>query len=188
MIRTVEIVVIVIAIVFVVFIMVGPAEFVNGPKSPRQLVYFNTRILAVALERYHVEHGKYPEPVDPNGVLARRRVISGGSLSFGYVPWRLTTPVAYVDPQLWAEIVSDPYSTEALPYRYVTDQEHWWFLISNGPDHDVDTVVVALRLFGIATDNANDIGKRLTNDNAIIRYDTSNGTESNGDMFRFGPH
>jgi len=82
--------------------------------------------------------------------------------------FELTTPVAYIEA-----IDRDPFNDH---YQYHTDGGRW-FLCGAGPDRDSDLDPSAV------IEGGKEIGFLLQEQS----YDPTNGTRSNGDMWRYGP-
>jgi prepilin-type N-terminal cleavage/methylation domain-containing protein len=144
------------------------------------------RSMATALEAYSVEHDLYPahEPLrgyvnEPDGRAAKKLRKAGGWNLFavkagaGGLCHGLTTPVAYI-----TAIPSDPFAeSKGMPFAYYNDKDIGWILYSPGPDgvYDIDP----------KTDY--DSSDYNPNDSLLYgkTYDTTNGTKSSGDIWRF---
>jgi hypothetical protein len=142
------------------------------------------RNAGMALEAYYMDHGMYPPAVDENGKPGTVRM-DGSVISEGYLPWMLTTPVAYV-----ADMPKDPYhrredGTEA-PYRYATDGTGCWITASHGPDGDADVEVGEFPDPEKGKCSWIHFTRHLSLSDGA-QYDPSNGTVSSGDVMRVGP-
>lgn len=117
------------------------------------------RVMNYALEMYHVDNGDYPPA--PNPFL------------YPTLPtqtWLLTTPVAFISqvpvdiffsPQMFGE-PGGPFGPGGEYMHYIADRTvtELWLLWSYGPDRDMEFTQVT--------------------------YDPTNGTVSNGDIYRVG--
>jgi hypothetical protein len=148
------------------------------------------RSLAVSLETYYVDHKFYPPAVDGKGNIVAFQP-DGSTVSSGYVPWLLTTPVAYMnslplDAFDLKTAAGGKTARAQVLYRYATNGLSCWIMTSNGPDRDPDIKIeeypdpakgncswkTFMSQFGV--------GK-------AIEFDASNGTFSSGDILRVGP-
>lgn len=127
------------------------------------------RVIAVGLEAYHVDHGAYPP--------ARLSLPPYGDPAALTQTWGITTPVAFIS-QVPLDRFHEPMDfglpggSEALPggpfgpngryIHYIADPvvTEYWLLWSYGPDRDME------------------FDER--------KYDPTNGTVSNGDIYRVG--
>jgi hypothetical protein len=142
------------------------------------------RNLGFNLETYYMDHGEYPPAVDANGAMVPIDP-SGSSVSSGYVPWMLTTPISYRQ-EIPVDGFSFGQSGGAFGYRYATDGVSCWILAGNGPDGDVD---VQVRDYPDPA-KGNCEWERFASHFGIgdaIEYDGTNGVMSNGDIMRVGP-
>lgn len=142
------------------------------------------RNLAVNLETYYIDHNTYPPAVDENGTVVPLGEL-GASVSAGYVPWMLTTPIAYtatlpVDPDHEKED-----GTNAL-YRYATNGIQCWVLAGHGPDKDGDVEVADYPSPNSGQCNWRSFVSHFGIGSAV-EYDATNGTTSSGDVLRVGP-
>jgi hypothetical protein len=140
------------------------------------------RNLAVNLEVYYIDHKTYPPAVGiDGGIIPLDR--NGTAVSAGYVPWMLTTPVAYT-----SSLPSDPYHKTASgngPYRYATNGLSCWILTSRGPDEDID---IPIEEFPYPRKGNCQFRKFMSPwGGPAIEYDGTNGTASSGDILRVGP-
>ncbi len=141
------------------------------------------RNLAVALEKYYIENNSYPPAVDGEGTIVPFSE-DGLDLSWGHVPWLLTTPVGYQ-----SSIPHDPFRPRegagwSRTYRYATKAKEYWIMASAGPDLDQDML-----LQGYIRSASGDITRYLTQygKGTAVEYDPTNGVMSSGDVFRTGP-
>jgi hypothetical protein len=138
--------------------------------------------LAVALEQYIADHETYPPAVDGSGKMI---LSATGEVSAGYVPWLLTTPVAYIEG-----FPIDPFSPSkeerAMPYRYATNGTGCWILATNGPDKKADADVADYP----SPEGAGCTWERFAIHFGIgtaLEYDPTNGDRSRGDIMRVEP-
>jgi type II secretory pathway pseudopilin PulG len=128
------------------------------------------RALATAIESYDVDYNHYPlwelrsdfATPRPTFILPRPEKHTGS----------LTTPIAYI-----TRIFPDPFSADKEEWfsYYTTDNK--WIVISAGPDKDYD--IVPQQDFQQAGDS-NALWNAIVNKT----YDPTNGTHSNGDIWR----
>jgi hypothetical protein len=174
------------ALVFLAFVAVP--NFIGGPDPVAMRVSrvrMDLRNLAVNLETYYIEHKTYPPPVD-----SKRGPVpfgdNGGRISAGFVPWLLTTPIAYtslIPPDAFVQNGYYPENYPANTYRYATNGETFWILAGVGPDRDVDIDLSSPQTKEIVTGSQKDIFDGLRS----LVYDSTNGTRSSGDIIRIGP-
>ena len=137
------------------------------------------RTVRTALETFAVDHMEYP---DHAGDTWHPSLLE--------IP-QLTTPIAYLSSlplepfqRRLEELYSDPeYFGDGRYYRYynterwestypkLTQKGYKWFLMSNGPDLDIDV-----------HDDGGMIAVHLLNDRNYMYYDPTNGTLSSGDI------
>jgi hypothetical protein len=130
---------------------------------------------------YQSDHGFLPAAVDREG-KAVAFSDNGFRVSAGYLPWRLTTPVTYLN-----RLPLDPYSArkkgDRIPYRYATDGESRWIFASDGLDKDADIPLadyIDPKKGGRGWYN---FQTRPAPGDAVS-YDSSNGVFSSGDIVR----
>jgi len=141
-----------------------------------------------ALEAYYLDQGAYPPPMD---LLDNLLPVREGSVSSGYLPWLLSTPIAYVD---WVrgDRCSHQYKWSGgllhaqAPYLYATDGESRRVISSHGPDRDDDVGLEISLLKGKKFESWEEIARRI-DPSGPTRYDPTNGVESSGDIFLTGP-
>ena len=145
------------------------------------------RTIATALEMYRLDNGRY---------ISRQNSLTWTGRFFP-----LTTPVSYVSNGRWP----DPFAPlgfetpDGDPLNYVYESNGWVenkvnFLsqkILNSP-HDflrgrANSAEYALISAGPDTDLNAGTGGTTQPQNALFLYDSSNGTNSVGDIIRFGP-
>jgi len=139
------------------------------------------RNLAVNLETYYIDHNTYPPAVDLEGGIIPVGESAEG-VSAGYVPWLLTTPIAYT-----SSLPMDPFhrrGTEHGPYRYATNGEGCWIMTSRGPDEDDDITIVQFPSPGVGDCSFRTFMSQFGG--PAIEYDGTNGTMSSGDILRVG--
>jgi prepilin-type N-terminal cleavage/methylation domain-containing protein len=149
------------------------------------------RNIATALETYYIDNNAYPpasawdaavlapgsdkvDSIQPDGTTG---------FSVGQVSHRLTTPVAHL-----ASLPSDPFDEAGEDlnnvYRYGTNIASCWAMASNGPDNVVtgDPPPESAYLAAFC-----DLAQALEDGMRDDTYDPTNGTTSNGDVWRVGP-
>lgn len=141
-----------------------------------------------ALEAYLADHGAYPPAMDLSGNLIP---IHEGSVSVGYLPWVLSTPIAYVDWVGGDRCVhqyrwSGGLFNASTHYLYATDGERRWVVSSHGPDRDDDVGLELSLLEGKGLGTWEEVSRRIDPEGPT-RYDPTNGVESSGDIFLLGP-
>lgn len=146
------------------------------------------RNLAASLESYYIDSNQYPFAA--GGETWDAVVAEPDGVSAGYTPSSLTSPISYLsslpdDPFIGVEQIQDPGVPMSYAYRYATQPQQGWILVSNGPDQDVDIPAEDY----VDPEKANcDIMKFLQQfGGEYVQYDPSNGTTSDGDIFRTGP-
>lgn len=171
----------IIAILFVLAAVAVP-NFMEPGQRYLKIIPTNRRMRQTtdALEKFHAKNGAYPgqralrEFAKNSSQLDR----AGGGALFAIDPGGpgrpgLTTPVAYL-----ASLKVDPFASEkGLPFAYFTDGKGWI-------------------LFSAGFDGHYDINPKRDYDSAvrqpsaklmILSFDPTNGTVSNGDVFRVSP-
>lgn len=156
------------------FLIPFPAHY---QLSPVNRAKNDQRSLATGLETYFVDYQRYPDvvpmsayfPMAGYGSRPALRRRDGGEVT-AMAPSQLTSPVAYLTSHF-----SDPYAPyRGLPFSYY-GTPNGFIIISPGPDRqyeinpvaDYDTSVPQLSLTLI-----------------LHQYDSTNGAESGGDVFR----
>jgi hypothetical protein len=146
------------------------------------------RSLATAIETYKIDHGAYPMAVpitDSIGHFLHNKkeldkyLLESNASDVTTCFWGsetcsgLTTPIAYI-----TSIFPDPFSTvNGLPFAYAAS-DNYWILYSAGPDSDYD-IENPVELLA-RTETGYDISYALF----PYTYDPTNGTDSNGDVWR----
>lgn len=177
--RTVTIVLALLAGGFVFCLTFHPSQ----ERSPVATAHADMRNLAVALEAYYTDHNTYPVPA-----LAQVSEMTPGiPIYAGFTPLTLTTPAAYTsslprDP--FRQSKNDPTELGTFAYRYGVLPLTCWILASDGPDGDVDIPLVEFFRYEDLCDPDGFFSHR---GGRYVLYDPSNGTESSGDIVRFGP-
>jgi len=160
--------------------LIGDQE--GGRRSKVARAKSEIRNLAVNLETYYIDHNTYPPAVDANGNIVPLGE-DGELVSAGYVPWMLTTPIAYT-----SSLPGDPFVQSGgypVTYRYATNGLSCWILASDGPDLDVDIQVTDYP--DPAKGNCSYRTFLTQFGGSAIEYDGTNGTTSSGDVLRVGP-
>jgi prepilin-type N-terminal cleavage/methylation domain-containing protein len=174
--------IIVISIIAILFIIAEPS-YVPAPDRARvSRARADQRSIAVALESYCTDNGAYPAMrpmVDFTTNIRKLAKIGGANLStiepgIGESALHgLTTPVAYINA-LYADPFLHLITKDSISFAYYTDGTGW-ILISPGPDEDFDIIP---RKFYVST---------LENPHIPLlpfTYDPTNGTVSDGDVWR----
>lgn len=158
--------IVVIAFAFFVFLLYifDQNLSIRGHSIPQAVL--DLRHIKNALESFYIDHGVYPSS-SPSGSILEASITVGGQSYF------LTTPKPYAKSSLW-----DAYSLEKAPYRYFLNGTDGFFLLSNGPDGDIDLSLVAIESYR---------EKRNTVPIQDKMYDSSNGITSDGDIFWISP-
>jgi hypothetical protein len=142
------------------------------------------RNLAVNLETYYIDHNLYPPAVAETGRMVPFAP-DGSTVSSGYVPWMLTTPIAYT-----AMLPEDRFHPKPdgsfSTYRYATNGTACWIMTSNGPDGDADIKVEEYPVPSKGNCSWKTFMSQFGVGNAI-EFDASNGAMSSGDVVRVGP-
>ncbi len=153
---------IVIAIIALLAAIAVPNFLEAQTRSRIARVNSDMRLLAMALEAYRVDGNHYPPGPIPNGQPGR-----------SVQTWRLTTPVAYITEvpidiflqPPGVDFMGGPFGLGGIYLHYLNGEneprlEEVWLAFSYGPDADMEQDAVC--------------------------YDPTNGTISNGDIYRTG--
>jgi type II secretion system protein G len=156
------------------------------------------RNLAVALETYYIDNNAYPCAVNAGGTYqvvgegSPKEVLQAGSrYGAGWVSNMLTTPVVHQ-----ASIPFDPFGPKKVAageawrkvYQYGVNYLSYWILTSVGPDLDGSHMNETYYVTPATAGAGGDIARFLTQfGGSNIEYDPTNGTISNGDVYRTGP-
>ncbi len=138
----------------------------------------NMRAIGQALEMYRIDNGKYPNTYQPDSAAFINPRIQRFS--------RLTTPVAYMSSSvrdvfntdsIEANAVYPFWGPDTMDHRrrgtwfnnpnldHIKNQKGGWAIMSYGPDEDFES----------------------TQKQFLVWFDASNGLNSDGDIYRFGP-
>jgi len=174
---------IVVVILAILAAIAVPNFLESARRSPYSKVRSDHRDLAVAIEAYFLDNNSYPagrhilEYGNLDTPSNRRKLAAAGGELLHTMEWGragthgLTTPVAYVEtlpPDRFAPV-------EKLPFAYYTDQVGWIFF-SAGPDGDYDIRNPAEFYYGSAEQPSLAL--------VPFTYDPTNGTVSDGDIWR----
>jgi len=152
----------------------------------------DTHNLGIAMESYHVDHNVYPDDA-----------------SWPFSSWELTSPVAYIST-IPTDVFDVPcWSIEDQDYWYVTEQGTWYGSSNpiNGPRPQSVSGRMNVRLWDVPRHQMKWAfispgpdrmweWDRLTGPCPALRgvylgdvlyYDPTNGTVSQGDLYRYGP-
>jgi len=170
-IKPLEIIILVVLIAIMVLIAV-PNFLEARVRAKKSKNYAPIRFLATAIEAYYNDHNAYP-PIKPLREYAKNekelRKAGGWDLTtFGI---SLTTPTAYLK-----EIITDPFSSQPLPFVYYRD-EKGWMILTRGPDKDYDMDPAKMYNGSISQPSRDLVTSTGT-------YDPTNGTISSGDIWR----
>lgn len=145
------------------------------------------RNLAVAEETYYIDNNSYPPSVENAGTGALDT--ANAAFSIGFVSWKLTTPVAHQssmpnDP--FGPKKPDPGTPWLSKYRCGVNYLQVWIMTSRGPDLDQD-----MQESDYVDPNVpgwGEIAQYLNQfQGTYMEYDPTNGTISDGDVYRTGP-
>jgi len=170
-IRTIELIVILILIILLAAIAV-PNFLEAQIRAKKSKNYSPMRTLATVLESYYNDHGAYPPMRSLKDMTEKPDELekAGGASLQTFSPV-LTTPTAYIQ-----RFENDPFSPYPLPFVYYTDGEGW-MILSRGPDGDYD--INPAKIY-----NSSDSYQSFSVLASPATYDPSNGTTSNGDIWR----
>ncbi len=165
---------IVVAIIAIISAIALP-NFRNAQiRSKVARVQAEMQTIALALESYKTDNNTYPTYNNPFDATVEYE---------HFTPIYLTTPVAYLSSlpfDIFSQSrINNPSPNPLLPYYYFTED------FSPGEVYDRTTTL------GIPQPTAQWViwsyGPDLTDNEATILYDPTNGTLSGGDIIRFGP-
>lgn len=144
------------------------------------------RNLAVALETYYIDNNSYPPQVDDAGTGVLN---DEGDYSLGFVSWKLTTPVAHqssIPNDPFGPKKPDPSTPWLSKYRCGVNYLEVWIMTSHGPDLDQD--MEETPYIDPLVPGWGQISQYLNQfEGTYIEYDPTNGTISDGDVYRTGP-
>ncbi|MEQ8819720.1 MAG: hypothetical protein RLY93_05705 [Sumerlaeia bacterium] len=171
---------IVAAVLAILIALALPDPLPHHPRSPVSRTLSNFRTIHTGVESWAVDNGHYPAGDAIAGWLATGDISPHGLGRETVVPTALTTPVAYL-----TGLPTEQFGGEDWPFLYAGyayadgDQDRnrpLWVLSSMGPDEDYDFLPQRdSRLIAGLPETSADLLDR--------RYDPSNGTVSNGDVF-----
>ncbi len=164
---------IILAVIIALLVLIAlPNFFEARVRSKKSKNYAPMRFLATAVEAYYNDHNAYP-PMKPLRDFAQneKELRKAGGWDLTTIGISLTTPTAYMQ-----EIVTDPFSTQALPFVYFRDGKGWMFL-SRGPDGDYDMDPAKMYNGSLSQPSRELLTSPTT-------YDPTNGTISSGDVWR----
>lgn len=167
---------IVVAIIAILAGIALPNFLEAQTRSKVARVKADMRTIAGALEAYHTDNGKYPPsfmvPLFPRLM-------------------KLTTPVSYISsvPKDEFNITIDPHhAVYAITGNFYycgmpIDEEKRWTLTSDGPDRNPNHTNVEFY-----PGYSEDLWENSTSGFFLVRYDPTNGTISEGDIWRTSDH
>ena len=145
------------------------------------------RNLAVALETYYIDYNSYPPAVTLAGEFVGG---TGQTTSVGAATWGMTSPIAHL-----SSIPNDPFGPKKTvageewdkTYQYGTEHLGCWILTSRGPDLDPDDMNESEYVdpTGAVHCEITEFLEQFVG--TQVEYDPTNGTISNGDLYRTGP-
>lgn len=178
-------------IAIVAAIATPPSYMIGSRRSPNAGVKADLRSLATAIESYHIDNNSYPAWTadSDRGVNAHSRtwkelkppVPTLSSSSAAYNIKTLTTPLAYI-----SSYFVDPFAAKGqqVTFGYYSintvaeSDPDGWILWSAGPDKDYDITMSNIEA-------VYNLGSPVPNPLLVdITYDPTNGTKSNGDVYR----
>jgi prepilin-type N-terminal cleavage/methylation domain-containing protein len=147
---------IVVAIIAILAAIAVPNFLEAQTRAKVSRIRSDLRTLATGLEVFHVDNNSYP-PAPAFG---------GPALT-----WKVTTPIAYISnvppdifvPNGGTAPPDDPFGIDGIYLHYLNDRAllgEYWIEFSFGPDKD--------------------------RENSTVYYDPTNGTISDGDLYRVG--
>lgn len=190
---------IVVAIIAILAAIAVPNFLEAQVRSKVSRVKTDQRSLATGLESYFVDNNDYPTYTNMDTRSANNLGKSPTTNSAKIHSFRvraattdlfltLTTPIAYI-----TNYFSDPFAdTKGSTFGYYTDQ-NGWILYSFGPDTDegtsergdIDSVVETLYTSRMSQPSVTLQCNGITSTvNGAYTYDPSNGTVSQGDVYR----
>ncbi len=205
---------IVVAIIAILAAIAVPNFLEAQTRSKVSRVLADMRAVNTGLEAYAVDYNQYPPNVlDEAG---RTNVMNMMMGKMPFVPYTLTTPVAYmtgvpldhfkpkimIDHQhsfMYFNSTNTPDGDNRATYRRLVESRGMmgidggpaprWFLVSTGPDLRHGTMVRQLEVRGdlpIYEIMTMPMGGMMTM-GSPVQYDPTNGSVSDGDIVRFGP-
>ena len=152
------------------------------------------RNLAVSLETYYLDNNAYPPPVDQDGTPQAGSLVKQAGVDVfgvGFIGPALSTPVVHQ-----ASLPGDPFGPKKVPlseyyrkgYEYGCRYLSFWIMTSKGPNLESDDMIEteyvdpSVGINGNITDFLSQFGIGTN-----LEYDPTNGTISNGCVFRTGP-
>jgi prepilin-type N-terminal cleavage/methylation domain-containing protein len=188
---------IVVAIIAILAAIAVPNFLEAQTRSKVARVMADQRSLATAIHAYTVDSNHYPM-----GILQLRADVPGYVYNFKdqFVRWRLvviTTPVAYITSLPETPFQSNAYTVHGAltPITYNPGSEYDTATTSFGNWYNYEGLRLAGARYGVTKWHLRDAGPdRLFNNNDplttvvnFMPYDPTNGTQSIGDIWRFGP-
>jgi len=177
---------IVVAIIAILAAIAVPNFLEAQTRSKVSRVKADLKSIAVAMESYYIDNNGYP---------AGWRVSPLGSAPSNYGDNRLlTTPIQYmtsVPLDIFVVPLAQPYRLAAVRENelltfgsadYWTYPRNTWMTYSHGPDNDADTGGFMLEQWVWEFE---DTGQAVQGRYRGPRYDATNGTVSNGDIYQF---
>jgi hypothetical protein len=166
------------------FALLIPPVRVSSTRSPVNRAKSEMQNLSVAIEAYRIDHNAYPLACDK---AWHTLPVNDSGVSVGYVSNLLTTPSAFC-----VSIPLDPFNKSGGPgtarqrYRYATNVSGCWIMSSVGYARKEKTKIEDY----CDPKKANCDPKKFFSHFGVgtaVMYDSSNGTESDGEIVRTGP-
>lgn len=199
---------IVVAIIAILAAIATPNFLEAQTRSKVSRVVADMRSVATGLEAYSVDWNSYPPTVLDS--VGRGNVMNMGMGKMPFVPYTLTTPVAYLTrvpldtfkPKIMQDHVhsfmyfnsaNSPDEANRRSYRALVESlgamgankvnAPSWSQSSTGPDYEMGTMAMQTALQG----NLPIYQIMVMSAPKCVLYDATNGTVSDGDVVRFGP-
>ena len=203
---------IVVAIIAILAAIAVPNFLEAQTRSKVSRVIADMNTVRTGLEAYSVDYNTYP----PN-VVGRANVMTMAMGKVPFVPYTLTTPVAYIarvpldhfkpkimeDHQhsfMYFNPTNTPDAANRQVYRALVEGRGMmdtastivpaWSIASTGPDLRIGTMARELSVQGslpIFEIMTMSMGGGMSAMGPMVQYDPTNGTVSDGDVVRFGP-
>jgi general secretion pathway protein G len=165
----------VVLIIIVILAMIAKPNIFEAPiRAKVSRVRADMRTMGAALERYRVDHGAYP--TDHTAVrigITGNDETNKGNKNTGLIS--LTTPTSYIsslffDPFHVAGRATFYYGSNIDTANRNEGTSLCFVLVSPGPDKVLDSKLIG----------------KFPDETRLVLYDPTNGTESQGDIFRIG--
>jgi prepilin-type N-terminal cleavage/methylation domain-containing protein len=201
---------IVVAVIAILAAIALPNFLEAQTRSKTSRVMADMRSIATGLEAYAVDFNHYPPNLmDAAGRHNVMRMMMG---HMPFVPYTLTTPVAYMSdlpldtfkPRIMKDhehcfmyfnSTNTPDHENRAAYRALVESRPAtaevnppaWFMASTGPDYHMGTVATLIEMRGDLPIYQIQLMPMMPQLGERVQYDPTNGTVSEGDIVRFGP-